>query len=207
MSEPVLIAADHPVFRQAIGLAVANVLPAARLIECANLAAALNEAVERKDLALILLELKMLGAEGFAKVGRLHTERPALPILVVSRSDMGLAAPQNMRTGAVCFVGKFSELAQIETSITNALTGKPHAAPPGIATDRFKPRKSPLTPTQLRVMLGVMKGRLNKQIAFDLGVSEATIKAHMTAILSKLEVQNRTQAALAARALGLAAMP
>jgi DNA-binding NarL/FixJ family response regulator len=60
-----------------------------------------------------------------------------------------------------------------------------------------------LTPTQLKVLLGVMEGRLNKQIAYDLGISEATVKAHMTAILKKLDVQNRTQAVLAAKALGV----
>ena len=69
--------------------------------------------------------------------------------------------------------------------------------------DDVAARVAALTPTQLRVLLGVLDGRLNKQIAFDLGITEATVKAHMTAILRKLDVGNRTQAALAARALGI----
>ena len=64
-------------------------------------------------------------------------------------------------------------------------------------------RVASLTPTQLRVLIGVLAGRLNKQIAFDLSISEATVKTHMTSVLRKLNVGNRTQAALAARALGL----
>ena len=60
-----------------------------------------------------------------------------------------------------------------------------------------------LTPTQLKVLLAVLDGQLNKQIAHSLGISEATVKAHMTAIMRKLDVRNRTQAALVARSLGL----
>ncbi|WP_081610000.1 response regulator transcription factor [Sphingobium xenophagum] len=59
-----------------------------------------------------------------------------------------------------------------------------------------------LTPTQLRVLEGVHSGLLNKQIAFDLGIAEATVKAHMTALMRKLNVRNRTQMAVAAQAMG-----
>ncbi len=92
----------------------------------------------------------------------------------------------------------------IEASIGDALSGKRLAAPVDPVLDPVAAQIASLTPTQLKVMLGVMQGRLNKQIAFDLGLSEATIKAHMTSILKKLDVQNRTQAVLAAKALGLA---
>jgi DNA-binding NarL/FixJ family response regulator len=71
------------------------------------------------------------------------------------------------------------------------------------AEDDMAARVAALTPTQLRVLLGVLAGRLNKQIAHDLGIAEATVKVHMTAVLRKLDVGNRTQAAVAARALGL----
>jgi DNA-binding NarL/FixJ family response regulator len=59
-----------------------------------------------------------------------------------------------------------------------------------------------LTPTQIKVMQGVRSGQLNKQIAFELGIAEATVKAHMTALMRKLNVRNRTQVAIAAEALG-----
>ena len=92
----------------------------------------------------------------------------------------------------------------MEAAIRDALAGTRIAMPVDDATDAVAAHVAALTPTQLRVLLGVLAGRFNKQIAFDLGISEATVKAHMTAIMRKLDVQNRTQAVLAARALGLA---
>jgi DNA-binding NarL/FixJ family response regulator len=65
------------------------------------------------------------------------------------------------------------------------------------------PPPARLTPTQMKVLRGVHSGMLNKQIAFDLGIAEATVKAHMTALMRKLNVRNRTQVAIAAQALSL----
>ncbi|MEN9855819.1 MAG: hypothetical protein RL186_148 [Pseudomonadota bacterium] len=203
MSGTILIADDHPLFRQALAMAAAHVAPAARLVESDNLSAALNEANAADDLILILLDLKMPGADGFSGVALLHSEKPNVPIVVVS-SEAGAGAVQNaLRFGAVSFIGKDSGLATIETAIADALAGKRLAPSVDAALDPVAAQINSLTPTQLKVMLGVMQGRLNKQIAYDLGLSEATIKAHMTAILKKFDVQNRTQAVLVAKALGL----
>jgi DNA-binding CsgD family transcriptional regulator len=96
-----------------------------------------------------------------------------------------------------------ADLRFIEDAIRDALSGKRMESPKDDVLDPVAAQIASLTPTQLKVMLGVMEGRLNKQIAYDLGISEATVKAHMTAILKKLDVQNRTQAVLAAKALGM----
>lgn len=77
MTGTILIADDHPLFRQALAMAAAAVCPDARLVECANLPTALNEAVAADDLLLILLDLKMPGAEGYSGVALLHSEKPA----------------------------------------------------------------------------------------------------------------------------------
>jgi DNA-binding NarL/FixJ family response regulator len=204
MSGTILIADDHPLYRQALAMAAAQVRPDARLVECANLSSALSEATAADDLVLILLDLKMPGADGYSGVALLHAEKPRVPILVVSSEDAVQAAQNALRFGAVGFIGKASDLSVIEAAIADALAGKRIAPPIDAALDPVAAEIASLTPTQLKVLLGVMQGRLNKQIAFDLGLSEATIKAHMTAILKKLDVQNRTQAVLAARALGLA---
>jgi DNA-binding NarL/FixJ family response regulator len=152
----------------------------------------------------VLLDLRMPGADGYAGVALLHAEMPAVPILVVSSAEAAEAAAAVQRFGAVGFIGKDQDLATIETAITAALTGARLATPIEPDLDAVARDVAALTPTQLRVLLGVLAGRLNKQIAHDLGISEATVKAHMTAIMRKLDVQNRTQAVLAARALGLA---
>lgn len=203
MTGSILVADDHPLFRQAMAMAAGQVAPAARIIESASLPAALAAATGADDLLLILLDLKMPGAEGYSGVALLHAERPSVPILVVSSADAREAARAAVRFGAVGFIGKDSDLATIETAIADALEGRHINAPPDDALDPVAAQIASLTPTQLKVLLGVMQGRLNKQIAYDLGISEATVKAHMTAVLKKLDVRNRTQAVLAARALGL----
>jgi DNA-binding NarL/FixJ family response regulator len=203
MTSTILIADDHPLFRQALAMAASAVRPEARIVESANLPTALNEAAAADDLILILLDLKMPGAEGYSGVALLHAEKPGVPILVVSSADAAQAARNAVRFGAVGFLGKDASLSAIEAAIADALAGKRIEAPKDDVIDPVAAQIASLTPTQLKVLLGVMEGRLNKQIAFDLGISEATVKAHMTAILKKLDVQNRTQAVLAATALGL----
>ena len=203
MSATILIADDHPLYRQALAMAASQMRPDARLVECANLSSALREANAADDLILILLDLKMPGAEGYSGVALLHAEKPGVPILVVSSEEAIDAAKNALRFGAVGFIAKSSDLSVIESAIGDALAGHRLAPPVDSDLDPIAAEITSLTPTQLRVLLGVMQGLLNKQIAFDLKISEATVKAHMTAILKKLDVQNRTQAVLAARALGL----
>ncbi|MCY1672567.1 response regulator transcription factor [Novosphingobium sp. SL115] len=203
MSETILIADDHPLFRQALALAVSNVAPNARVIEAGTLASAAKAAAEAGDLKLITLDLKMPGAIGYSGIALLHAEKPSVPILVVSSAEGAMVADEARAFGAVGFLRKDADLVRIEDAIRAALGG---TAPAGAATepvDKVRREVAGLTPTQLKVLLAVLDGKLNKQIAFDLGMSEATVKAHMTAIMRKLDVQNRTQAALVARSLGL----
>lgn len=202
-AETILIADDHPLFRQALALAASRVRPGARIVEAGTLDAALDAARAAKDISLALLDLKMPGADGFSGVALLHAEVPHLPILVVSSADAAKAAAEARRFGAVGFIGKDQDLDTMERAISDALEGRQIEGSVEPELDEVAGRVAELTPAQLRVLLGVLAGRLNKQIAYDLGLSEATVKAHMTAIMRKLDVQNRTQAVLAARALGL----
>jgi DNA-binding NarL/FixJ family response regulator len=198
----ILIADDHPLFRQALTLAVTQVRAQATILEAGSLDRAVQAVREATDLTLILLDLNMPGAVGYSGVALLHAEAPDVPILVISGADRAAAYAQVARFGAVGFVGKDAPLDQIETAIAAALSGdRMTIEAPG--EDDIATRVATLTPTQLRVLLGVLAGRLNKQIAHDLGIAEATVKVHMTAVLRKLDVGNRTQAAVAARALGL----
>ncbi|CDO38398.1 Two component transcriptional regulator, LuxR family [Novosphingobium sp. KN65.2] len=183
-------------------LAVARVAPRARILEAGTLAAAARAAGEAQGLRLILLDLKMPGAVGYSGIALLHAEKPEVPILVVSSAEGAKAAEETRALGAVGFLPKDSDLATIEAAIARALTGKPLSAPL-TPEDPIQREVASLTPTQLKVLLAVLEGKLNKQIAHDLAISEATVKTHMTAIMRKLDVQNRTQAALVARSLGL----
>ncbi len=200
----ILVVDDHPMFRAAMVVAAQRVAPGATIAEAGTLAAAIT-AVHSAEAPfdLVLLDLRMPGADGYSGVALLHAELPMVPILVVSAADAAVAAAASQRFGAVGFIGKDQDLDAIEAAIGAALAGTRIAMPVDAATDAMAAHVATLTPTQLRVLLGVLAGRLNKQIAFDLGISEATVKAHMTAIMRKLDVQSRTQAVLAARALGL----
>lgn len=203
MSETILIADDHPLFRQALALAVGNVAPNARVIEAGTLASAAKAAAEAADLRLITLDLKMPGAIGYSGIALLHAEKPHVPILVVSSAEGAMVADEARAFGAVGFLRKDADLSRIEQAIRAALDGIASTAAISEPVDQVRREVAGLTPTQLKVLLAVLDGKLNKQIAFDLGMSEATVKAHMTAIMRKLDVQNRTQAALVARSLGL----
>lgn len=199
----ILIADDHPLFRQALKLAVGRAAPDATILEAGQLGEAIEAARGAARLDLILLDLRMPGSEGFAGVALLHAERPDTPIVVISSADEAEAAPRACAYGAVGFVSKTADLVTLENAVARALAGDRDAPVAALPADDISNRVASLTPTELKVLLGVLAGRLNKQIAFDLGVSEATVKGHMTAILRKLGVQNRTQAVLAARALDI----
>lgn len=203
MNGCVLIADDHPLFRQALAVALATVAPEVRVVEAGTLTAAARAAAEHDDLRLIMLDLKMPGAIGYSGIALLHAERPNVPILVVSATESGNAAEEARAFGAVGFLRKDSDLTRIEEAILGALKGVAPAPAESSPVDKVRGEVAGLTPTQLKVLLAVLDGKLNKQIAYDLGMSEATVKAHMTAIMRKLDVQNRTQAALVARSLGL----
>lgn len=203
-SYTILVADDHPLFRQAMVMAAENVCPDAHIVEAATLGAATEIAESHERLALILLDLNMPGATGFSSIALLHAQQPETPILVVSSADANLVAEEAQRFGAIGFIGKDQDLGAMESAIRDALDGKRvTVTTTDSELDGVAEKLRSLTPTQLRVLLGVLEGRLNKQIAYDLGITEATVKAHMTAILKKLDVQNRTQAVLAARALGI----
>lgn len=205
MARTVLIADDHPLFRQALALAVQRVAPDADLREAGTLAAASRAVGEATDLRLILLDLKMPGAVGYSGIALLHAEKPEVPILVISSAEGESAAQEARAFGAIGFLRKDSDLAVIEAAIARALDAVAPApvAAPAQPVDEVRQTVAGLTPTQLKVLLAVLEGQLNKQIAHSLGMSEATVKAHMTAIMRKLDVRNRTQAALVARSLGL----
>lgn len=203
MTEQILIADDHPLFRQALALAVGKAAPDAQIIEAGTLAAAARAIGEAGELRLVILDLKMPGAVGYSGIALLHAERPTVPILVISSAEGATVAEEARAFGAIGFLSKDSSLEAIEAAITRALGGATALPRTQEPVEQVRREVADLTPTQLKVLLAVLDGQLNKQIAHSLGISEATVKAHMTVIMRKLDVSNRTQAALVARSLGL----
>lgn len=206
----VLVADDHPLFREALRNAVARALPTATIREAESVDA-LYALIEREsDADLLLLDLNMPGAHGFSALVHLRAHYPQLPVMVVSAREEPAVMRRALDHGAVGFLPKSADAGTLGEAIDAVLAGDRWApasalkAPAAGAEEHdAAQRVRDLTPQQFRVLQMLGDGLLNKQIAYQLGVSEATIKAHMTAILRKLGASNRTQAVLIAGKLAI----
>ena len=210
MASTILVADDHPLFREALRGAVQRVLPDARLREAEDVDALYALVEDEPDADLLLLDLNMPGAQGFSALVHLRALHPELPIVMVSAREEPAVMRRALDHGAMGFIPKSADAATLGGAITRVLEGDRWApaaadAAPALPADEHDAarRVRDLTPQQFRVLQMLGEGLLNKQIAYELGVSEATIKAHMTAILRKLGASNRTQAVLVAGKLAL----
>ena len=201
----VLIADDHPLFRTALCQAVTQSLEQPDLRTVGNfdeLSAVLSDNLKAD---LLLLDLNMPGARGYSVLVHARSVRPSLPVIVVSAYEDPSVARAAMDHGASGFIPKSASPETMAEAISAVLAGRTwmppetESAPP--ANDAFAEKLASLTPQQQRVLVMLTDGLLNKQIAIDLDISEATVKAHITAILRKLGVHTRTQAVIAARSL------
>ena len=196
----IVVADDHPLFRAALRSAVDKAAPGAEVVECASLAEA-RAAMVAGPVDLLLLDLKLSDSEGMAGLAAVRAEQPTVPVAVVSASEDAPVVRHALGLGAAGFIPKSSSLPQMVEAIAAILAGDSWAPDVPEADDDLAGRVASLTPSQLRILEGLKAGRLNKQIAFDLGVSEATIKAHLTSVFRKLGVHNRTQSVILAKSL------
>jgi DNA-binding NarL/FixJ family response regulator len=210
MTRQIIVADDHPLFREALKAAVGRLEPGTGFVEADSVAALLAAIEAEPDADLLLLDLNMPGAQGFSALAHVRGTRPGLPVAIVSADDDPQTIASALRFGAQGFIPKSTEAGQIGRAIEAVLSGEIYT-PPGFHAPRGAPtsdedleiarRIADLTPQQFRVLGALCSGLLNKQIAYELDVSEATVKAHVTAILRKLGVATRTQAVLAASRL------
>lgn len=205
-----LIADDHPLFREALRGAVQRVIPGVQLYEADSVEALYQLADQHTDADLVLMDLNMPGAQGFNALVHMRALHPQLPVVVVSAREEPTVMRRALDHGAFGFIPKSADSDTIGHALGTILDGETwappeaHNVPPTGREEReIGQRLRELTPQQFRVLQMLGAGRLNKQIAYDLNVSEATIKAHVTAILRKLGVTNRTQAVLMAGKLAI----
>ncbi|MFP3518153.1 response regulator transcription factor ErdR [Pseudomonas sp. SIMBA_077] len=200
----ILIADDHPLFRSALHQAVALGLGTdVRLVEVASIAELEKQLAIKADWDLVLLDLNMPGAYGFSGLVLLRGQYPQIPVVMVSAQEEASVMVRSREFGASGFIPKSSSMEAIQTAVRAVLEGDvswpPQAFEQVVVSAEAKAASeglASLTPQQFRVLTMVCEGLLNKQIAYELSVSEATIKAHVTAIFRKLGVRTRTQAAL-----------
>jgi DNA-binding NarL/FixJ family response regulator len=201
----IVIADDHPLFRGALREAVTSALEDAVIGEAGSFEE-LTALLERDaDVDLVLLDLTMPGISGFSGLIYLRAQYPAIPVVIVSASDDVATIRRSMDFGASGFIPKRFGVETLRAAIAKVMAGDvwipadidlAGANDPDMA--RLRDRIVTLTPQQVRVLMMLSQGLLNKQIAYELNVSEATIKAHVSAILQKLGVESRTQAVIAA---------
>ena len=206
MSETtILVADDHPLLRAAVVHSLRQALPAVQVIEVASaqaLEAALNQ---HPEIELVLLDLTMPGARGFSSLLHVRGSHPDIPVVIVSSNDHPRVIRRAQQFGAAGFIPKSAPADAIGKAVETVLDGGLWF--PAMAAERSESdallaaRLAQLTPQQFRVLLCLADGLLNKQIAYELGLAENTVKVHVTAILKKLECVSRTQAAVLVKAL------
>jgi DNA-binding NarL/FixJ family response regulator len=201
----VLIADDHPLMLGGLRQAVLAAAPDAEIAEAHDFDSMVAALDASPDTDLVLLDLTMPGVRGFSGLLFLRSERPSIPVVVVSGNEDRAVIRHCLEFGAAGFIPKSNSLETMRAAIAQVLNGgrwtppdfDPNAAP-NRESSAMARRLASLTPQQIRVLMMLSQGLLNKQIAYELGVSEATVKAHVSAIFQKLGVESRTQAVILA---------
>ncbi|MCZ8375645.1 MAG: response regulator transcription factor [Beijerinckiaceae bacterium] len=206
----IIVADDHPLFRGALKQALSGIFTELSVIEAGTLEETVQALSGQGDIDLVLLDLKMPGVSGFSGLTFLRSQHPAVPIIVVSGVDDSATIRTCMEFGAAGYIPKTTPIEVMNKAIRIVLNGgtwTPPDIPLGELADKetgdLIRRLASLTPQQMRVLTMLSEGLLNKQIAYELSVSEATVKAHVSAILMKLGVESRTQAVIAASKLDI----
>ncbi|MEM1377596.1 MAG: response regulator transcription factor [Pseudomonadota bacterium] len=200
-----IIIDDHPMFCDALELTLRSICEF-RAVQVAN---SLNEGLRAiGDSAtrpgLVVLDLNMPDVTGFDGLLRVLKAAGSAPVIVVSSLTDNNVVASALQMGASGYVPKHSPRNTFRRAIDAIETGEifaPDNFVPVDAVDRQRDAVhaiASLTPQQARILELICDGMLNKQIAFELSIAEATVKAHVTAIMRKLDVHNRTQAVLVA---------
>lgn len=194
-------------FRGALREAISSMYPKAEIAEAGSFEE-ISGLLDAADTDLVLLDLTMPGVRGFSGLMYLRAQYPAVPVVVVSANDDPGVIRRCIGFGASGFIPKTLGVEEMRGAVAAVLAGGVWTPPDvdlaqeaGSEASELVARLATLTPQQVRVLMMLSEGLLNKQIAYELNVSEATVKAHVSAILQKLGVESRTQAVILAAKL------
>lgn len=210
-----LVVDDHPLFCDALSITLRAAARIPRVETADSLAAALDR-LGQGGIGLVVLDLNLPDVSGLDGLIRLRRVAGDVPVLVVSSLADGRVVAGAMQAGAAGFVPKHSQRDMFRRAIEAVAEGRtflpedivlPSASTPCAPgrEDAIR-RLRQLTRQQARILELICEGRLNKQIAWELSIADATVKAHVTAIMRKLGVQTRTQAVLMAREVSFASL-
>ena len=201
-----LIVDDHPLYRLALRQTLAVALPEARIDEAGDLAAAHAALEAAPDTDLVLLDLQLPGTQGLLGLGELRAAHPSVAVAILSGQDDPGTVRRALAMGACGYLTKHAATDELHAGVQALLAGQTWM-PPALREllartprdsegESLAARLATLSPQQLRVLAMIGEGKLNKQICFELGIAEQTVKAHASQIFRKLGVVSRTQAAL-----------
>ncbi len=203
----VLIADDHPLFRDALRHVATQAIDGAVCHEAHDFAQAAQAAGEGEPFDIILLDLNMPGMNGFTGLLELRESCPEAPVVVVSATEEPEVIERALTCGAMGYITKSAPKEQMVDALRRVMAGEVYR--PAEAEPRAKPAAGrnldlmeclgSLTKRQRMVLALLARGKSNKQIAYEIDVTNTTVKAHVTAILRKLKVTSRTQAVIIAR--------
>jgi DNA-binding NarL/FixJ family response regulator len=203
MTRRIIIVDDHPLFRAALRQTLSGGSDGVTVEEAGDLNALTAVLEADRDCDLVLLDLNMPGGHGISGLLLLRAQYPEVPVMIISAVEDHKVIRRTFELGAAGYLPKSVGPADIRNAIDTVLNGE-LSVPEGInlsgddEQSAFVRRLSTLTPQQVRVLMMLSDGLMNKQIAYELSISEATVKAHVSSILQKLDVDSRTQAVIAA---------
>lgn len=204
MTTRIIVADDHPMVQAALRSALATAIPDTELIACHTIDAVLRSiALDPAGIDLVLLDLNMPDARGFSGLFLLQAQYPTIPVAIISAQESATTMRRAIAYGASGFLPKSLELAVMAKAVVSILAGHVWAPPEAEAFERdmsddaeTAKRFASLSAQQVRILMLIVDGKLNKQIAATLSIAEQTVKIHTSTIFKKLGVSNRTQAAV-----------
>lgn len=204
----IILADDHTLFRDGFVLLLKQLEADAEVITAGSLEEALEQARAHPDADLLLLDLQMPGMQGLVSVQAVMRDFPSLPVAILSASDSRQVMEALLAAGAAGFIPKSSSAQVMLSALKLILAGGVYLPAQLLdsgqgAAGAAAAKGGPLTPRQLDVLRLLCEGKSNKLICRELDLGEGTVKAHIAAIFRALNVNNRTEAALEARRLGL----
>jgi DNA-binding NarL/FixJ family response regulator len=206
----ILIGDDHLLFREGLRRLLEQLSADAVFVDAGTFGEVVSAAQAEPAPDLVLIDLQMPGWPGFEGIGRLRAMLPRTPLVVVSASENAADMRAALEQGASGFIPKSSSVSVMLGALNLVFSGGVYVPPVALLADDGAGAQAPssghghraggavLTQRQWEVLNCLREGKSNKQIAYELGLSEGTVKIHVTAIFKSLGVKNRTQAVIAA---------
>jgi len=194
----VLVVDDHAVVREGMAAVLRQLRSDTEVLLAHDAATGMALAAANPDIELVLLDLMLPDAVGMGALEAFGREHPALPVMVLSSSESPDAVRAALELGAMGYVPKSATPETLLAALRLVLSGEVYVPPFMVHAPAPARAPQPLTERQVDVLRLLAEGVANKEIAYRLGLSEKTVKSHLTAIFRTLGVSNRAQAVAAA---------